>query len=427
MAVGSFSSALSGLNANAVALGVIGNNLANMNTIAFKASTVSFQDLVSQTVGGTNANPMQVGLGVTTGAISPGFSQGSIQNTTEATNVAIQGNGFFMVRGVDGTAYTRAGNFTFDNAGALVTPDGYKVQGYTSKDATTGVVSTTSEPNDIIVPPGVLNAPTATSIFYASTNLDVLDPIGATFTTSVQMYDPAGAPHVLTATYTKTGTGAWSYAMTLPGADVVGGTAGTPYTIPQASGGSGTIAFDTTGKLSAVNGAAPADVTITTPVWANGSAANVMAWTLVDPITGSPSLTGYAAESATSSITQNGSAPGSVNGVSILSDGSILATFGAGQTITIAKLAMAVFNNPKGLVKLGSNRYGESQSAGQANVGSAGSGGRGSCIGNAVEQSNVDMAQEFTNMILSQRGYQANSKSITVADELLQETLALKR
>src|SRR5665647_91008 len=134
MAVGSFSSALSGLNANAVALGVIGNNLANINTIGFKASSVSFQDLVSQTVGGTSSNPMQVGLGVTTGSISPTFSQGSIQNTTEATNVAIQGNGFFMVRGVDGAAYTRAGNFSFDNTGALVTPDGYKVQGYTSVD-----------------------------------------------------------------------------------------------------------------------------------------------------------------------------------------------------------------------------------------------------------------------------------------------------
>ena len=427
MAVGSFSSALSGLNANAVALGVIGNNLANINTIGFKASSVSFQDLVSQTVGGTSSNPMQVGLGVTTGSISPTFSQGSIQNTTEATNVAIQGNGFFMVRGVDGAAYTRAGNFSFDNTGALVTPDGYKVQGYTSVDATTGLVSTTTRPTDVIVPPGVLNAPTATTSFYALTNLNASAAVGSTFVTSVQMYDPAGASHVLTVTYTKTGTGVWNYAMTVAGADAVGGTPGTPYPIPQASGGTGTIAFDASGKLSGVNGSASANVAVTTPAWSNGAAANSMAWTLVDAVTGALSLTGYASASATSSITQNGSAPGSINGVSILSDGSILATFGAGQTVTIAKLAVAAFNNPKGLVKLGSNRYGESQSAGQANVGSAGTGGRGSLIGSALEQSNVDMAQEFTNMILSQRGYQANSKSITVADELLQETLALKR
>jgi flagellar hook protein FlgE len=427
MSVGSFSSALSGLNANSVALGVIGNNLANINTIGFKASTVSFQDLVSQTVGGTSANPMQVGLGVTTGSISPIFSQGSIQNTSEATNVAIQGNGFFIVRGADGTAYTRAGNFSFDNTGALVTPDGYKVQGYTQVDPVTKDVLTTSQVTDVTVPPGVLRAPTPTSSFCALTNLNAGATVGSTFTTSVQMYDPEGAPHVLTVTYTKTGAGTWGYQMTLPGAEVAGGTAGTPYQIPQGSGGSGVIAFDADGKLLTVNGAAPADVTVTTPAWANGSAANAMTWTIVDAVTGTLSLTGFSSASATSSITQNGSAPGSVNGVSILSDGSITATFGAGQTVTIGKLALAAFNNPKGLVKLGSNRFGESEAAGQANVGTAGTGGRGSLIGSALEQSNVDMAQEFTNMILSQRGYQANSKSITVADELLQETLALKR
>jgi len=427
MAVGSFSSALSGLNANATALGVIGNNLANINTVAFKSSTVSFQDLMSQTVGGASANPMQVGLGVTTGSISPSFTQGSIQSTGEATNVAIQGNGFFLVRSDDGTAYTRAGNFSFDSGGALVTTDGFKVQGYTQLDPVTGEVLTTSQPGDVVVPPGVLRAPTPTTEFTALTNLNAAAALGSTFTTSVQMYDPQGSPHVLTITYTKTGAGAWNYAMTLPGAEVAGGTAATPYAIPQAQGGAGTVTFDTNGKLATVNGAETADVTVTSPAWANGAAANTMAWNMADATTGVFSMTGYAATSATSSITQNGSAPGSVNGVSILSDGSITATFGAGQTVTIGKIAVASFNNPKGLVKLGSNRFGESQSAGQANLGTAGTGGRGTLIGSALEQSNVDMATEFTNMILAQRGYQANSKSITVADELLQDTLNMKR
>jgi flagellar hook protein FlgE len=422
-----FSTALSGLNANSTALGVIGNNLANINTVAFKASTVSFQDLMSQTVGGAGANPMQVGLGVTTGAISPVFSQGSIQTTSEATNVAIQGNGFFIVGGDSGVAYTRAGNFSFDNTGALVTTDGYKVQGYTQLDPLTGAVVTTSQVSDIVVPPGVLRAPTATSEFTTLANLNSAATVGSTFTTSVQMYDPQGAPHVMTITYTKTAASAWSYQITVPGAEVTGGTAGTPYPIPQAQGGAGTITFDTAGKLATVNGAAPADVNVTTPAWANGAAANTMVWNLVDATTGALAITGYAAPSATSSITQNGSAPGSVNGVNILSDGSITATFGAGQTVTIGKLAIAAFNNPKGLVKLGANRFGESQAAGQANIGTAGTGGRGTLIGSALEQSNVDMATEFTNMIMAQRGYQANSKSITVADELMQETLALKR
>jgi flagellar hook protein FlgE len=156
MAVGSFSAGLSGLNANAMYLSVIGNNLANINTVGYKSSAVTFMDLVSQTVGSSSANPMQVGLGVVTGSIAPVFSQGAIESTREATNVAIQGNGFFLVRGEGGVAYTRAGNFSFNSEGALVTPDGFKVQGYTAIDPATGEVITNGNPTDIIVPPGVL-------------------------------------------------------------------------------------------------------------------------------------------------------------------------------------------------------------------------------------------------------------------------------
>src|SRR5687767_7019408 len=200
MAVGSFSAGLAGLNANGQYLSVIGNNLANINTVGYKSSTVSFTDLVSQTVGGSSANPMQVGLGVVTGSISPVFSQGAIENTREATNVAIQGNGFFVVRGDNGLSYTRAGNFSLNSEGALVTPDGFKVQGYTATDPVTGAIITTSEPTDIIVPPGVLRDPVATSAFRTTTNLDVNATVGTTFNTPVQIYDSLGAPHVMTAT-----------------------------------------------------------------------------------------------------------------------------------------------------------------------------------------------------------------------------------
>src|SRR5690606_19205997 len=144
----------------ATALSVIGNNLANLNTVAYKASTVSFQDLVSQTVGGANGLA-QVGLGVTLGSIAPVFSQGPIENSREATNVAIQGNGFFVVKNDSAVAYTRAGNFSFNDDGELVTPDGFKVQGYTQVDPATGAIVTTGEPTDIVVPPGVLRAPVA--------------------------------------------------------------------------------------------------------------------------------------------------------------------------------------------------------------------------------------------------------------------------
>jgi flagellar hook protein FlgE len=422
MAVGSFSAGLSGLNANGAYLSVIGNNLANINTVGFKASSVTFQDLVSQTVGGSSANPMQVGLGVTTGAISPVFSQGAIENTREATNVAIQGNGFFVVRGAGGNSYTRAGNFTFNSEGKLVTPDGQFVQGYTQVTAATGAIVTTGQTADITVPPGVLRAPQATTSFRTQANLSSAAATGNTHTTAVQIYDSLGAPHVATITYTKAAAaGTWTYAVTVPGADATGGTTGSPFSV-----GTGTVVFNASGALTTVNGAAAADVTITTPTWKNGAAVSALSWDLVDA-NGGASLSGYVAESTNSSISQNGSAPGQIDNISIAADGTIMATFGAGQTVAIAQLALATFNNPKGLLKLGSSRYGESQAAGIANVGVAGAGGRGTLIGSALEGSNVDIAQEFTNMILAQRGYQANSKTITVSDELLVETLALKR
>ena len=430
MAVGSFSAGLSGLNANAVYLSVIGNNLANINTIGFKSSSVTFMDLVSQTVGGSSGNPMQVGLGVVTGSISPVFSQGAIENTREATNVAVQGGGLFVVRGPDGQAYTRAGNFSFNSDGALVTPDGYFVQGYTAADPVTGAILTTGQPADITIPPGVLRAPAPTSQFRTLTNLDSTAAPGTKFTTSVQIYDALGAPHVATVTYTKDAADrAWNYQVTVPGAEITGGTSGTPFVV-----GDGVVTFDVNGKLAgitAANGATgggtpPADVAFVTPTWTNGAAASTLAWDVVDA-NSVAALTGFASESATSSISQNGSAPGMIDNISIGADGTIVATFGAGQTVSVGKLALASFNNSKGLVKLGSNRYGESQAAGIPNIGVAGTGGRGTLIGSALEQSNVDIAQEFTQMILAQRGYQANSKTITVSDELLVDTLNLKR
>jgi flagellar hook protein FlgE len=422
MAFGSFSTALSGLNANATYLNVIGNNLANINTIGFKASSISFMDLVSQTLGGGGSNPVQVGLGVLTGSISPVFSQGSIDNTREATNMAIQGAGFFVVRGEDGSiSYTRAGNFTFDSTGTLVTPSGHFVQGYTEIDPLTGDIINTGQPADIIIPPGLLRPPAATTNVQALTNLDAGELVGGTFTTSVQIYDSLGAAHVATITYTNTAPGAWSYDVTVPGEDVTGGTAGTPFSLDT-----GTITFDAIGQLDLVNGVAPADVAITTPTWTNGADVSNWTWDIVDAA-GQGYLTGFASPSTTNSISQNGAAAGIVASVNVIGDGTIVATVSSGQTIPVGQIALATFNNPKGLLKLGSNLYSETQQAGSPNVGVAGTGGRGTIIGSALEQSNVDVALEFTQMILAQRGYQANSKTITVSDELLVDTLNLKR
>jgi flagellar hook protein FlgE len=418
MAVGSFSAGLSGLNANAQALSVIGNNLANINTVGYKASSVSFQDLVSQNVGGASINPAQVGLGVGLGTVSPIFSQGAIESSRMNTHVAVQGNGFFVLDGTAGRSYTRAGNFSFNNDGALVTPDGQFVQGYTQVDPVTGELITSGTTGPIIVPPGVMRAPTASTSFQAVTNLDADTAVGGTYSTAIQIYDALGAAHVMTMTYTNTGPGAWNYALTVEGAEVTGGTAGTPFSLA-----SGPIAFNSSGALTTP----PADVAITTPAWANGAAVSVLNWDVLSGTTTTPTLTGYATASATSSISQNGAPAGMITDISIDPSGRINANFGAGQSVVMGQLAVATFNNPQGLFKLGANRYGESGASGLSNLGLAGTGGRGTLIGNALEQSNVDMAQEFTQMILAQRGYQANSKTITVSDQLLVDTINLKQ
>jgi flagellar hook protein FlgE len=432
MAVGSFSAGLSGLNANAVYLSVIGNNLANINTIGFKASAVTFMDLVSQTAGGSSANPMQVGLGVVTGSISPVFSQGSIESTREATNVAIQGNGFFVVRDGSTTSYTRAGNFAFDSSGTLVTPDGFRVQGWTQLDAD-GEPVTTGAPGDITVPPGVLRPPSATTAFFTKTNLSSAAAVGDTFTASVEVFDSLGARHLTTVTYTKTAAGEWDFSIAVDGGEVTGGTAGTPFELAA-----GSVTFDANGNLTAVTPTAPAtgggtlpgdpdmDVAFTTPTWVNGAAANTLTWDLTDANDVS-SLTGFDSPSTTLSLDQNGTAAGTIDKITILADGRIQASVGSGDSVIVGQIALASFNNPKGLEKQGGTRYGETQAAGIPNVGVAGTGGRGTLFGSALEQSNVDIATEFTQMILAQRGYQANSKTITVSDELLMDTLALKR
>lgn len=423
MAIGSFSAALSGLNANSTYLAVIGNNLANLNTVGFKTSSVTFKDLVSRNIGvGGGGNPLQVGLGVSAGAVSPVFSQGSVETTEEGVNVAIQGDGFLVVALPDGgNAYTRAGDFTFDAAGVLVNSNGDPVQGWTTLDAVTGEVITSGKPDDIVVPPGVLRGPTGTTEFQTQTNLDANAIVGETFGSALEIVDSLGATHAATITYTNTAPGAWDYDVTVPGAEAVGGVIGTPFNIAT-----GTVAFDAQGALSLVNGVAAADVPITTPLWTNGAAANVLSWDVVDAA-GDPNLTGFASASATGSITQNGVGPGTAEIVTVDINGNLVATIGSGETLILAQLAMASFNNPKGLTKLGNNLYAQSGAAGLANLGQPGTAGRGTLIGSALEQSNVDIAAEFTKMILAQRGYQASARTITVSDEVLVETLNLKR
>ena len=415
----SFSTSLSGLSANQQKLDVIGNNLANINTIAFKEGDVNFSDLVSQSVGGSSVNPMQIGLGVTTGSISPNFRQGGIENTGVPTNVAIQGSGFFVIGAAGNRSYTRAGDFSQDANGTLITRRASRCRASPRSIQRPARSSPPASRTNIVVPPGVLRAPKATTQFGAASNLDANAAVGATFTVSPQIFDSLGTAHVVTVTYTQD-----RGRMELLGACRVRMSSDH---LPRRGAQAGTLTFTAAGLLTLVGRAAAADVAVPSGCrWKDGAAATAMTWDLIDA-NGVASLTGFSAPSQTSSLTQNGAAAGSVSGISIDSDGQIVATIGAGQTVVLGQLALANFNNPAGLMKLGSNAYGESAAAGIANVGVAGTGGRGSLIGSSLEQSNVDMAKEFTQMILAQRGYQANSKSITTADQLLQETLQLKQ
>jgi flagellar hook protein FlgE len=451
MALTSMYSGLSGLNANALALSLIGNNLSNSNTVGYKSSTANFQDLLSQTLSGGSdtTNPMQVGLGTTPAGTSMNLSQGSLQSTGIASNMAIQGDGFFVVSsGEGGYNYTRAGNFNVDAQGDLVTSDGKFVQGYTQKDPTTQKIIATGTLDKINIPPGTLFPPTATTNVQLLSNLNADATTGSVFTSSLRVIDSLGASHQLNFVYTKgANPGEWSYDVTIDGGEVTGGTAGTAYSLIGASGAAptapaGTMAFDTTGKLTTVDGnpvlngtpppvldPAVVPINITTPTFANGAAAMTFAWDVAKPEGTSYTsyLTSYASPSATSSSNQNGFAAGSLSSFTVSEDGTVVGVFSNGQTAELARIALATFNDPAGLLKIGSNNYSASTACGEPSIGAAAEGGRGKIAGSSLELSNVDIASEFINMIIAQRGYQANSRVITTTDQVLQESINLVR
>ncbi len=426
MALTSLYTGLSGMSANSMQLSAIGNNLANSNTPGYKSSTVAFQDLLSQTLTGGSSggtiNFLQVGLGVGTVANNSNFGQGSLQATGINTNVAIEGGGFFIVKDKQNVGYTRAGDFHVDAKGFLVSADGACVQGYTERDPVTNTVINSGTLNDVQIPTGMLYDPIATSRVSMLTNLDASDTLNLPYSNSVRVFDSLGQSHQITFTWTRTSALTYSYDVTIDAGEV-GGTAGSPQSLLPAAG---SMTFGNDGKLVDVDGAAPANISITTPTFSNGAAALPFNWEILNA-DGSGKLTNFAAPSSTSTSSQNGFAPGKLNQVVVGRDGTIQGIFDSGQTIEMARIALATFNNPSGLVKMGNNRYGVSVASGDPTVGEPATGGRGSTAGSTVELSNVDIASEFINMIVAQRGYQANSRLITTSDEVLQEAINMKR
>lgn len=392
-------SGISGMRAHQTMLDVTGNNIANVNTTGFKASQTQFTDTLSQVLNATGApgqgaggtNPAQVGLGVQVAAVTTNFATGARQTTGRSTDMMISGDGFFIVQKGAQQSYTRAGSFDFDANGNLVSPDGSFVMGWGAQN---GVVN----PNSILEP---LRLPTTTLSGAAATNRITFDgnlpsdaAAGTELTRDVEVFDNLGAASKITLTYTKVDTPAgapaqWEVTATDP-----------------RTGGSTTqnLVFDGNGNLTAGG---------------NLTLSNID----VDMST----LTGFADLDTMAVANRNGQAAGVLQSFSITGDGTILGAFSNGRKEEIGRIALANFDNPSGLEKLGGSMYGASVNSGDPQIGAAGQGGRGDLVGNALEMSNVDLSQEFTNLIVAQRGFQANSRIITTSDEVLQELVNLKR
>lgn len=424
----SFSVPLSGLDASQQALSVIANNLSNMNTVGYKDEQINFQDLFYQSLGTSGSGEaLQIGGGVATGSISGNFTSGTVESTGVPTDVAINGNGFLVTQLNGQNQYTRAGNFQVSNTGYLQTQDGQNVLGY---PATNGVISNTGL-TPLQVGTGSTIPASPTTSLEMNTNLNADATVGSTYSNPVTVYDSLGTPQVVTFQFTNTGPNSWNYTATVPDTAVTGGTpAGAAVTV-----GSGTMGFDPDGNLSTVNGqainpaggpAVPDIAGITLSNLGDGASTMNLSWAVLDS-SGNSLVTQTAGASATSSSSQNGFASGTLNSFAIGTDGTIEGTYSNGQSLALGKLALAQFGNDDGLLRVGSNSFQSTVASGQAVIGTAGTVGLGTLTGGSLEQSNVDMATEFSAMIQNQSGYEANAKVITAFNQIEQSTINIEQ
>ncbi len=418
-------SGVMGLRNHQLRMDVIGNNIANINTTGFKSGRARFAEAFAQTLqpaspgngtlGGTN--PFQIGLGSQLASIDNAFTQGTLQNTGLGTDLALQGQGFFILGSGKTASYTRDGAFNFDAQGNLVDPStGLQVQGYQADN--TGVVppgtqlsgikipldsTSPAKPTDAMVLHGNLDASTATS-----------GPTQGTFDATASVYDSLGNKVAVTLTFTHSATNTWDVTLKAP--TVANGGAITATTLKFLPDGSFDPATSTFGKITLTptpaNGANPVVVDF-------GDAAN------------KPnifkSMTQTANESNAFVFSQDGYSAGSITRTVIDAKGNVVGTFSNGVTRTLAQVALARFANENGLSKDSGNAWDESTNSGRAVIGTAGSAGFGTLASGSLESSNVDLAQEFTDLIVAQRGFQANAKMITTGDEMLTDVVNIKR
>lgn len=406
-------SGVSGLKVHQTKLDVIGNNIANVNTIAFKSSNITFQEVLSQTLakaqpptssgtGGTN--PAQVGLGTTVGAVTTNHANGNIQTTESITDLAIDGNGYFIVSDGLNTSYTRAGNFTIDSEGNMVTVNGETVMGWNKGQS---AEIDTSKPLEALDLSGLSMEAKATTEIEFEGNLDVDTDPSEPFEYNITIYDSLGKDHTLTFMFTKTTDNEFDYNVTSSDASVI-----------ISAGGSGSVEFSEDGKLKTPD---TSDLTIKL----NNGAADIKI-KKDDLVFNADKFTQYDNTTSIGTL-QNGYGAGSLIGLGIDQEGKVIGNFSNGRDEEVATIAVANFINPQGLEKAGGNLFAPSWNSGEPQVGMAGEGERGSISSNSLEMSNVDLSREFTEMIVAQRGFQANSKIITTSDEILQELVNLKR
>ncbi len=397
---------VSGMQANQYAIDVIANNIANLNTIGFKASRVSFQEALTQTMAGSGSigtSPMQIGMGVATGSINIAMTQGNLRQTGDTRDLAMVGDGFFVVGDDTSQQYTRDGVFQLDAHNRLVmASNGLSVRGWQA-DRYTGELNTTaSAPGEITIPIGSLYA-VPTSNAKLGGNLDASAAVGGKMSLSFDIYDSLGTSHAVTVEFTKTAAGTWSWAATSPDA----ATGSTP--------GTGTLTFDEHGRLASGTGALSLDLTN-----ANGATSPIdftIDFSAISQLDGTGSV---------QAMGQDGLPMGIMQNFAIGEDGVIYGSFSNGASRVVGQLAVARFANPAGLSNTGNNLWNVSLNSGPSLVQPASASGSKVRSG-FVEMSNVDLSTEFANMIVTQRAFQANSRSITSADEMMQEVLQLKR
>ncbi len=420
---------VSGLAAQGEALGVIGDNIANSNTTGFKASRAEFQDIVSKSLKGILGGN-QIGRGVKIGAVNPILTQGTIDSTEKVTDLAISGDGYYVLRGSDGESFTRDGSLHFDKEGYLVTNDNQRVQGFQADDK--GQII--NKLGDIKFPRALTPAKATTQI-KMDLNLDsrigldklktfdMKDPYNtADYSTGVEMYDSQGNKHLVTFFFNKTADRTWSYRGLVDGNEVMGGKPGEMSEVVA-----GSLSFTVDGKLdtevqakSAFNFKGGALLNQAVKVDFGNSVTT-------DKGDGMDGTKQYDKKSDLIAWNQDGAAAGTITGLSFNDEGVLTALYSNGMTADLAQIALTKFENPEALFKVGNNRLKEARDSGAPSVGKPGKGGRGKLFAKSLERSTVDLALEFVSLIQNQRGFQANAKTITTTDQLLEEVINLKR